>query len=86
MAEKQFQIVVLGASGFVGKLVAKHLAQDYVVSSTVCIIFITKVLRGNICELRDENANRSLHTIQAYPSIMCSSQHLRCSSERAFNV
>lgn len=31
MADKQFQIVVLGASGFVGKLVAKHLAQDYVV-------------------------------------------------------
>ena len=32
MADKQFQIVVLGASGFVGKLVAKHLAQDYMVS------------------------------------------------------
>lgn len=31
MADKQYQIVVLGASGFVGKLVAKHLAQDYVV-------------------------------------------------------
>ena len=34
MADKQFQIVVFGASGFVGKLVAKHLAQDYVVRLT----------------------------------------------------
>ena len=35
MADKQFQIVVLGASGFVGKLVAKHLAQDYVVPTFI---------------------------------------------------
>ena len=40
MADKQFQIVVLGASGFVGKLVAKHLAQDYVVSSMIHIMSI----------------------------------------------
>ncbi|CAL5221659.1 g3887 [Coccomyxa viridis] len=35
MADKQFQIVVFGASGFVGKLVAKHLAQDYVGKSNI---------------------------------------------------
>ena len=40
MADKQFQIVVFGASGFVGKLVAKHLAQDYVVSSNTFLLSI----------------------------------------------
>ena len=58
MADKQFQIVVLGASGFVGKLVAKHLAQDYVVSSVIQFTSIT-LLCIDICELRDENAGRS---------------------------
>ena len=59
MAEKQFQVVVLGASGFVGKLVAKHLAQDYVVSPTLCKMFIKIPLCEGTCKLRDENADRS---------------------------
>ena len=60
MADKQFQIVVLGASGFVGKLVAKHLAQDYVVSSMIHIMCITSLCEET-CELRDENAGRFLY-------------------------
>ena len=33
MTDRAYQIVVLGGTGFVGKLVAEHIARDYPVSS-----------------------------------------------------
>lgn len=32
MAERTYQVVIWGGTGFVGKLVAEHIARDYAVS------------------------------------------------------
>jgi short subunit dehydrogenase-like uncharacterized protein len=33
MADRTYQVVIWGGTGFVGKLVAEHIARDYAVSN-----------------------------------------------------
>ena len=38
MADRTFQVVIWGGTGFVGKLVAEHIARDYAVRILVVIL------------------------------------------------